>query len=260
VFIGIGAVIALAVGGFLVWFYVIKSDPPKRLDASDLDKALGATTVAVAGAPTTTQAPGTTTASTTATTTASAGSGSSADDDGADGSASIDGTWNISTDSTLGYRVKEVLAGLDTEAVGRTNQVNGSMTISGTTVDAADFTVDVASIKSDDGRRDGQFRGQIMSASQFPEATFKLTKPIELGSVPATGQTVTVSATGDLTLRGKTNPVTFDIQAKLDNGRIGALGNIPVTFADYGISNPSNGIAKVGDTGTLEFVLVFDHA
>jgi len=27
-----------------------------------------------------------------------------------------------------------------------------------------------------------------------------------------------------------------------------------------GISNPSNAIAEVGDTGTLEFVLVFDRA
>ena len=95
VVIGIGTVIALAVGGFLVWFYLIKSDPPKPLDASDLDKALGTTTVAVAGAPTTTAASGATTPSTTATP-AGEGAPDAPDASGASGaSGSIDGTWNI---------------------------------------------------------------------------------------------------------------------------------------------------------------------
>ena len=80
-----------------------------------------------------------------------------------------------------------------------------------------------------------------MSADEFPTATFALTQPIELGVTPTDGAEVTTQATGDLTLRGVTNSVTFDVTAKQENGLIGVQGSIPVVFNDYGIANPSNG-------------------
>ena len=80
-----------------------------------------------------------------------------------------------------------------------------------------------------------------MSADEFPTATFVLTQPIDLGATPTDGAEVTTQATGDLTLRGVTNPVTFEVTAKQDNGLIGVQGSIPVVFNDYGIANPSNG-------------------
>lgn len=175
--------------------------------------------------------------------------------------AAADGSSWITTDaSELGYRVKEILFGVDTEGVGRTNDVDGTITIDGTQVTSGEFTVDVASITSDEGRRDGQFRGRIMSTDDFPEATFFLTEPIELGTEPVDGTEVATSATGRLTLRGVTNPVTFDVDARLENDRIGVLGNIPVVFADYGIPNPSTGGISTEDHGLLEFVLVFEPA
>ncbi|MFP5489516.1 MAG: YceI family protein, partial [Acidimicrobiia bacterium] len=167
----------------------------------------------------------------------------------------------VTTDeSQVGYRVKEILFGVDTEGVGRTNQVDGSITIEGTQVVAGEFVVDVASIESDDGRRDGQFRGRIMSTDEFPEAVFVLTEPIELGTEPADGVQVDTQAVGELTLRGVTNPVTFDLTAEQQDGRIGVLGSIPVVFADYSIANPSIAGITTEDNGLLEFVLVFEPA
>ncbi len=166
-------------------------------------------------------------------------------------------TWEVTSDSELGYRVKEILFGVDTEGVGRTNEIVGWMTIAGTTVTDAEFVVDVASITSDEGRRDNQFRGRIMSTDEFPTATFVLTEPIELGVEPSDGATVATTATGELTLRGVTNTVTFDVNAQQEGGRIGVLGAIPVVFADYGIANPSIGGITTEDEGLLEFVLVF---
>ncbi len=168
--------------------------------------------------------------------------------------------WTVARESELGYRVKEILFGVDTEGVGRTNEITGSMTIDGTTVTTAEFTVDVASITSDDGRRDNQFRGRIMTTSEFPTATFVLTEPIELGVEPADGAEVTTSATGELTLRGVTNTVTFDLTARQEGDRIGVLGDIPIVFADYAIANPSNPGVTTEDHGLLEFVLVFEPA
>ena len=156
--------------------------------------------------------------------------------------------------------MREVLFGVDTTAVGRTNQVDGTLTVDGTQVTGVDFTVDVASIKSDESRRDSQFRGRVMSADEFPTATFTLTQPIELGVTPTDGAEVTAQATGDLTLRGVTNSVTFDVTAKQDNGLIGVQGSIPVVFNDYGIANPSNGGVTTEDNGLVEFILVFQPA
>jgi polyisoprenoid-binding protein YceI len=160
----------------------------------------------------------------------------------------------------VGYRVEEVLFGVNTTAVGRTNEVDGSLKIEGTAVTNVDFTVDVASIASDESRRDSAFRGRVMSADEFPTATFALTQPIELGVEPADGVEVTSPVTGELTLRGVTTPVSFDVTAKQENGRIGVQGSIPVLFSDYGIANPSNGGITTEDNGLVEFVLVFEPA
>ena len=124
--------------------------------------------------------------------------------------------------------MKEVLFGQSTEGVGRTNAVTGSLNIAGSTVEKGDFTVDMTTVTSDSGNRDNQFQGRIMDTSKFPTSTFTLTQPIELGSVPAEGQTVTASATGDLTLRGTTKSVTFDVQSQLKDGKIEVNGTIPI--------------------------------
>lgn len=216
-----GALAVLVVGYGAIFLYAkVLNDSPDELDESDLDAALA--------------------------------------DVASETPATDGGSWAATDASELGYRVKEILFGVDTAGVGRTNQIDGTITIEGTQVTSGEFVVDVASISSDDNRRDGQFRGRIMSTDEFPDATFALTEPIELGTDPVDGAQVTTSASGQLTLRGVTNPVTFDVEARLDNGRIGVLGNIPVVFADYGIDNPSTAGITTEDNGLLEFVLVFE--
>ena len=148
----------------------------------------------------------------------------------------------------------------DTTATGRGNEIDGSITIAGTTVTEGSFTVQVASITSDRSQHDGQFTGRIMQTSQFPTATFTITQPVDLGTIPADGEQVTASVTGDLTLHGVTNSVTFDVTAQTDGTTIGVLGEIPIVFADYGIDNPSTGFVTTEDNGLLEFILVFTPA
>jgi len=58
------------------------------------------------------------------------------------------------------------------------------MVISGTTVDAADFTVDMTSVTSDQAGRNVQFRDYILKTGTYPHAEFRLTEPIQLRSVP----------------------------------------------------------------------------
>ncbi|MBU6315190.1 MAG: YceI family protein [Acidobacteria bacterium] len=237
----VGVVIAVLAASFIYAKVINKAD--KALDQSTIDSLLAATTTSTAPA---TSAPGSTSPATTAPATSAPAAGA-------------DGTWTAAADSILGYRVKESINGFDTEANGRTSAVTGSLTIAGTSATAAQFTVDMTTFKSDEGRRDGQFNGRIMAVDQFPTATFVLTQPIDFGAVPADGS-ITTNATGDLTLRGVTKSVTFELSATYRNGRIAVLGNIPVVFADYGIPNPSIATIVTEDNGLLEFALVFDRA
>lgn len=173
---------------------------------------------------------------------------------------SLDGTWKVTTGSTAGYRVKETLFGQSATATGRTTAVTGAFTLAGTTVPTASFSVDLTQVTSDRSQRDGQFQGRIMETSQFPTATFALTEPIDFGSVPASGVEITPKATGKLTLHGVTKTVTIPMTAKRTGNNIQVLGSLPITFADYGIDDPSGGPASVGTTGTLEFLLVLASA
>ena len=169
----------------------------------------------------------------------------------------VDGRWTATTGSQAGYRVPEVLNGQSTEAVGRTTDVTGSLTIAGSRATEATFTVDLTTVASDESRRDNQFRGRIMDVVNHPEATFRLTEPIDFGTVPDVGGRLSASAEGELTMRGVTRPVTFDLEAERTAAGFSVAGSIPITFGDYGIPNPSAGPAQVGDEGELEFLVVF---
>ena len=237
------------VGGPFVYINFIKDDPPDRFS---LDGAAASTAVTVtASAPAATSPPAAAAATTTVTpaapgTTAAAAPSSSAQ------------TWAIDpATSAVGYRVVEVLFGQDTEGVGRTSAITGQLTLDGAQVTTADFEVDMATVTSDEDRRDNQFRGRLLDTDNFPTATFTLTAPIDLGAVPADAAPITATATGDLTLKGTTNPVTFDVQAQQDGEVIQVVGSTDIVFADYGIEDPSTSGISTQDHGLLEFDLRF---
>lgn len=242
--IGLIVLVALVYGG--IFFYAnVLNDSPDALNSDDLSEAL-ATTLAetpVAETPVAEAAP-------PATASASEPSESP---------AGFDGVWTPTTASEFGYRVDEILGGVNVTAVGRSNEIDGSLTVSGTTA-SIDATVEVANIVSDDSRRNNQFRGRIMEVDTFPTANFRTTVPIDFGSIPVDGEQITATAVGELTLKGVTLPVTVEVTAQATNGSIGVLGNIPIQFTDYGIDNPSNPGVSLEDNGIVEFVLVFERA
>jgi polyisoprenoid-binding protein YceI len=168
----------------------------------------------------------------------------------------VDGKWVVGAGSQAGYRVQEVLAGQDNTAVGRGSGVTGDLQIAGTAVTTATFTVDLTTVVSDQSQRDAQFNGRIMDTAQFPKATFTLTKPIDLGSLPRANQTVSIKATGTLTMHGVTKPVTASMQARYSGSSIAISGEIPVVFANWNIANPSFGsFVKTQNNGLVEFLL-----
>lgn len=241
----IGAVVAVALVLGVLWWFFLRDDAPEAFDIDD----------AVAGA--TDEDPE-----------------DVVDDDAAadpattaPGPDGVDGTWVVDPaagadagGSAAGFRVAEELATVGaTEAVGRTTQVTGSITIAGTTVSAAEFEVDMASLQTDDSRRDGRMRSAL-ATDQFPTSTFVLTQPIELGTIPAEGETISVTATGDLTIKGVTNPVDLALDAQVVDDTLVVVGAVPVVFADYGVEAPTAAIVvSVEDRGTIELQLFFSR-
>jgi polyisoprenoid-binding protein YceI len=180
------------------------------------------------------------------------------------------GTWTIDqtigrfadfSDSFVGYRVDETLASNRANtAVGRTAQVTGTLTLDGSSITSVEVTADLTRLTSDDNRRDGQLHQQALETDMFPQATFKLTTPIDLGSAPVDGQAITATATGELTLHGVTKTVQVPVQAQLSGDVVTVTGSLEIQFADYQIQEPvSFAILSIQDHGTMEFQLHFRH-
>ena len=253
IIIGAIGLVVVVFGAILLYAYVL-NDSPDELDAGDLSDAL------VATVPETVPETVSNTSAEAVTESSAAAPGTDPTSTAAAPAGDFDGDWVPTDASEFGYRVDEVIAGVSTTAVGRSNEISGLLTIAGTTAPTVDVEVQIDTIKSDSALRDGRFAGDIMNSDEFPTATFSLTEPIEFGSIPTGTEQVVASATGELTLRGVTNPVTFEVTAQSTDGRIGVLGSIPVVFADYGIDNPSFGQVRTEDDGLVEFVLVFERS
>jgi polyisoprenoid-binding protein YceI len=226
-------VIGVAVAG---WYFFLKSDPEPRA-------AIEETPVV------STQAP--------------VGSSGSA---GSSTTASLDGTYTVKPgagNNFVGYRVTEKLIAnvVQTTATGRTNNVTGTMTITGTTIDNVTVTADLRSLTSDNDLRDGRIREQGLESNRFPQAKFVLTTPITLSALPAAGETIKVDATGDFTLHGVTKKVTIPLEARWDGKAVQVVGTLPVVFGDYNITAPSSSfVASIDDHAEMECKLFFEKS
>jgi len=184
------------------------------------------------------------------------------------GASSLSGTWTIDdsigsfddfSSAFVGYRVNEELAGIGAKtATGRTPDVTGTMVIDGTTATSVDVKVDMTTLESDESFRDSAIRNQAIETERFPTAMFELTKPIDFGSIPKEGTTVSVNATGELTLHGSTTDVTIPLDAKLVKSTIVVTGLFDIQFADYDIDRPQAArVLSVEDQGQMEMQLFF---
>lgn len=245
VLLATGAVVVLLLGGGLWWF--LDRDNP---DEVDLDTA-------AQGVP-----------STTATSGGTDPGGSEPGGSGTTSSSDLTGTWKVdsstgefdfesATGTFAGFRVKEELVGIGAaEAVGRTGDVTGSMTIDGTEVTDAEFTVDMTTITTNAEMRDRRVQ-EALNTSQNPTATFKVTSPIELGADAATASKVEAKAKGDLTINGVTKAVTVPLEARLVDQTIVVVGSVEVTFSDFDVEVPSSPkVVSAEDHGKVELQLL----
>lgn len=177
----------------------------------------------------------------------------------------VAGTWNVAEGSVAGYRVRERLANLDAEsdAVGRTSDVTGSITIesngAAVTLTGGTLTVDTTTIASDEDRRDDRLRTEGLQTDLFPTATFTITQALEIPAAAVEGTATDVTLVGDLTLHGVTKTVSIPAQARLADGQVQVAGSITFPLAAFDIVAPNVGgfILSIADEGALEFAVNF---
>lgn len=170
-----------------------------------------------------------------------------------DNATITDGTWVTAQDgSYAGYRVNEVLRGVNVTVVGRTSNVTAEVQVVDKHVTKGTVSIDVASIKTDNSSRDSYFVSTIAEADDHPTGTFTLTQPIDLALVT---DSKVATITGTLALHGTQKEVTATIQVGKTNGAVQIAGSIPITWDDYGIVAPKLGFVTVEDTGTIEFLV-----
>jgi polyisoprenoid-binding protein YceI len=187
-----------------------------------------------------------------------------------DTSGGVDGSWTVDpsigsftdySSSYAGFRVDEVVSSIGSAtAIGRTPDVSGSLTIDDGSLRAASIEVDLTSIRSDQSRRDPAIQ-RALETSDYPTATFTLSRAVALPEGAASGATVSLTAAGDLTIHDVTRSVVLDLQASLIDGVIVAVGSIEVTFTDFGVEMPTAPVVvSVEERGQIEFQLFFTRA
>jgi polyisoprenoid-binding protein YceI len=220
---GVAVLVVLGVAGPFIYIHLIEGPAPAKLSLP--------------------------TSGTNTTTSTSSGTSTASGD--------VNGTYYVGSGSEAGYRVAEVLVGQHATAVGRTSKIWGSITIANDEVTSGSFTVDMASVVSDQSQRNAQFDGRIMDVVKYPTATLTLTAPIDLGTVPLVGTKAIYHASGTLDMHGVSRDVSFSLTTERTTGGIYALADLPIAFAQWDIANPSlGGFVTTADSGTLE-VLVY---
>lgn len=130
---------------------------------------------------------------------------------------------------------------------GRFNNVSGTFAYDPAAPAASTLSVqiDAASVFTADKKRDDHLKNpDFFNVKQFPNITLKSTA-VKAGSKPGT-----LVITADLTLRGVTKSVTFEVQ-KTGEGkdpwggeRIGFEGQLTINRLDFGVSYMPDGLGK----------------
>ena len=167
--------------------------------------------------------------------------------------------WVLSSqESEARYRVREQLAGFDlpNDAVGATREVAGLLVLSpdgASILGGSEFRVQLASLTTDNERRDGYVKGRTLEVEQYPEAVLVPRRFVNLPQpLPESGQ-VNFQLEGDLTLHGRTQPTVWDVTAEFGPDAIAGLATTDFPFDTFGIAVPQVArVLSVSDNIRLE--------
>ncbi len=170
------------------------------------------------------------------------------------GVASLNGTWKAGSGSIAGFRVQESFLTQSGILVGRSSAVTGSLSIAPHQISSGSFQVDLRKLTV--GGKPNTSFFDLLETTTYPNAALTLRTPLDFQSLSGTGQTISATANGVLTLHGISHPVSFTVLARYNGSVLEALGTVPLVTSDWGIKSPF-GVHK---NATIEFLVVLHHA
>ena len=169
----------------------------------------------------------------------------------------------VSEESEARFSVYETFP--EGTAVGRTNQIAGDMIVdfnNPSNSQLGTIRINLRTLQTDDPDRDRSIRCCVLLTAQ-PEYEFSDFVPTSFSGLPSQvelGQTITFQVTGDLTLRGVTRSITFDVNLTvIDADTLRGFATTTVNRTDFSILNDAdNGFDYHGveEQVTLEFDFV----
>jgi polyisoprenoid-binding protein YceI len=166
-------------------------------------------------------------------------------------------------DSKVIYRVEETFFRegnrLNT-AMGVTQAIRGEIRI-----DRADprrstigpITVDIRQLRSDSDRRDSAIRDRWLESRRFPSAQFTATSVRGLPATYRDGQESRLQIMGNLKVRDRVRPVTFDATVKVAGDMLTGTASTMIKMTDFGFDPPSIlGILRAENDVAIEFAIV----
>ena len=141
------------------------------------------------------------------------------------------------TASSLTYDIDETFAGRKTTtATGTTSGIAGDLAINATDLASSrvgDIVVNVEQFHSDNNLRDARIRQDFLASHRFPLATFSVDQLTGLTGTLTEGKTYTFTMTGDVTLKDTTAPATWNVTAKVEDGRLVATATTTAKLSRF---------------------------
>lgn len=135
-----------------------------------------------------------------------------------------------------------IQAGL-VDTIGSTQEVEGELQLNfddlSSPLGTNQFTVNLASLTSDQPLRDRWIRNNGPEFEKFPTAEFTATTIEDAPDTYTEGDEVQFKLVGDLTIREVTQPATFDVTAKLEGDTITGVATAQLRMTDFGVDPPN---------------------
>lgn len=169
-----------------------------------------------------------------------------------------------SEESQVEYIINEVLNGSDFMVVGVTNQVAGDILINlsdPSQTEIGEIAINARTFETDEDRHDNSVARFILKSKGENANEFITFTPTSISTLPASiavGDTLELEITGDLTIAGTTNSVSFSGTFTLESAdRLVGSAETTVNYADFNLSIPDVPfVASVEDSVILRIAFV----
>ena len=164
-------------------------------------------------------------------------------------------------ESEVSFTLGEILRGVPTAVIGKTDQVAGQFAFDFadmSTAKVGTIQINARTLLTDNNFRNKAIRNRILFTDAFEFITFEPTAVTGLPDSISVGDKVEFQITGDLTVRDSTSEVTFDVTATaVSPDRIEGAATATVMRQQFNLQIPSvSGVADVDEEVILQLDFV----